>query len=84
MLEKKWTGNEKGPKKLGRGGKWDGVSRWKNWPRCREFARSLKLNSRKEWEIWCRDSRPLDVPSAPPKAYKEAWMGWGDFLGTGE
>ena len=27
--------------------------------------------------------RPSDIPSSPPIIYKEKWVSWGEFLGTG-
>ena len=76
-----------GPPRKGRGGGWDGVSRWLHFSRCRAFARSLKLKSRKEWQAWCKvpGQRPVDVPSRPDRTYAGVlgWKGYGDFLGTG-
>ena len=48
-------------------------------------ARSLELSSRMEWKVWCREGlRPLEVPSDPPRVYKDhGWQGWGHWLGTG-
>ncbi|MDC0154587.1 hypothetical protein OAJ02_07670, partial [Nitrosopumilus sp.] len=51
----------------------------------RKFARELKLKSRKEWEIYCKSGkRPDNIPNSPLNSYKNSgWVGWGDFLGTG-
>jgi len=55
----------------------------------REFARSLNLNSRSEWDSYCHGElpekgvRPLDIPVCPDSKYKDhGWAGWSDFLGT--
>ena len=77
-----------GPKKKrgGRGGGWDGVSRWRHFLRCRAYARSLKLKGVKEWQAWCKvpGQRPEDVPSSPERTYAGlGWQGYGDWLGTG-
>jgi hypothetical protein len=73
------------PRKRG-SGKWDGVSRWLHFSRCRAFARSLKLKSLKEWQAWCKvpGQRPVDVPSCPNVVYAGVlgWKGYGDFLGN--
>ena len=36
-----------------------------------------------ELREWCRDGqRPLNVPSAPHRTYKdEGWLSWADWLG---
>lgn len=48
----------------------------------RDFARTLKLNSKEEWFKFVRTKeKPNDIPSDPPKVYKDKWRGWNDFLG---
>jgi superfamily II DNA or RNA helicase len=49
----------------------------------REFARGLKLTSRKEWQRYSKsDKRPFDVPSCPNITFKDqGWNGWADWLG---
>ena len=48
-------------------------------------ARSLKLKSQNEWEVWCQNgARPNNVPSNPQRTYThEGWQGYGHWLGTG-
>ena len=48
-------------------------------------ARSLKLASVFEWNVWCKEGmRPAYLPSHPDRTYKGAgWQGWGHWLGTG-
>ena len=48
-------------------------------------ARSLKLKTLNEWEMWCKSGvREGNVPSAPHRTYKhEGWQGYGHWLGTG-
>ena len=73
------------PRRRGRK-KWDGVSRWRHFSRCRAFARSLGLKSQKKWRAWVKVSgqRPENVPTAPDRIYAGfGWKGYGDFLGTG-
>ena len=50
----------------------------------RTIARSLRLNSFKEWRQYCTSGNKRDVvPSSPELVYKEkGWKGWGDWLGT--
>jgi superfamily II DNA or RNA helicase len=50
----------------------------------REYARSLGLNSSREWYQKANEKSLLKgIPFAPYKIYKDQWEGWGDFLGTG-
>lgn len=56
----------------------------------REFARSLRLTSSKEWSKYCRGmlptlpSLPEDMSVRPDRTYKHrGWVGWGDWLGFG-
>ena len=50
----------------------------------REFARSLKLASGKEWIEYCKSGKkPKNIPSGPFKAYRNEWKGIDDWLGTG-
>ncbi len=51
----------------------------------REFARSLKLSSWKEWQLFAKSGDlPQEIPSNPDKAYKdEGWSGMPDWLGYG-
>jgi len=51
----------------------------------REFVRSLNLKNHTEWREWFKiGMRPSNIPTNPNKIYKnKGWLGWGDFLGTG-
>ena len=56
----------------------------------RDFARSLKLRSRSEWNSFCSGEMPElgllapDIPKCPEKTYStNGWNGIGDWLGTG-
>jgi len=61
---------------------------YRAWPSTRKFARSLELESRKQWELYAAGllpgypPRPSDIPSRPDRAYPDNWQGWKDFLGT--
>ena len=55
---------------------------WRSFEEAREFARSLKLNSGKEWVEYAKSGdKPKDIPSSPSGVYKTEWVSWGDFLG---
>ena len=45
---------------------------------------SLKIKSLREWKKFLKSNQlPKGIPRDPPSVYKKEWMGWGDFLGTG-
>lgn len=52
--------------------------------KARDFARALKLESRKEWVKLCTDvGVPHDIPKYPEEQYlHNGWIDWFDFLGT--
>ena len=63
---------------------WDRFSKLGRRPfaQAREWARTLGINS-SEWREFVKtDKKPLDIPSDPPKAYREEWTDWRDFLGA--
>jgi len=83
-------------------GKWKGYGDWlgtgvlgcRNRPKvsfdeARQFAQSLKLETRQEWFDYCKGKldrplpdKPVDVPAHPVGAYKNTgWTNWKDFLG---
>jgi len=45
--------------------------------------KALNLNSRGEWEKYCKSgNKPKNVPASPQYVYKnKGWKGWPDFLG---
>lgn len=51
----------------------------------REFVRSLKFSTFKDWKSYCKSGdRPFDIPSNPNKAYRlKGWISFGDWLGSG-
>lgn len=51
----------------------------------RTYAQTLGLKSKIEWAAYCKAGKKLiDVPSNPQRMYATSgWLGWGDFLGTG-
>ena len=63
---------------------------YRSFEEAREFARSLNLKTRKEWQKFCKGqmpekgSLPSDIPIKPNRTYaKSGWIGVGDWLGTG-
>ena len=56
-----------------------------SFEKAREFARSLNLKSKTEWEKYSKSSKkPDNIPADPREKYKNCgWINWGDWLGTG-
>ena len=49
----------------------------------REIVRSLNLRNQKEWLLYCKTTRPQNIPSDPKGVYKNnGWINLGDWLGT--
>lgn len=50
----------------------------------REFARSLKLKSWRDWRVFCKSpKRPADIPSTPKNTYEgKGWISPSDWLGA--
>jgi superfamily II DNA or RNA helicase len=50
----------------------------------REFARSLKLRTQRDWQLYCKStSLPSGIPSDPRRVYgKDGWRGFPDWLGS--
>ena len=50
----------------------------------REYVRKLGLKSQTQWREYCNSGKkPEDIPSYPEAAYDNEWIGYGDWLGTG-
>ena len=57
---------------------------WKPFKEAREYARSLGLNSVKEWDAHFKGKvKVVGIPIRPNIVYKGEWNSWGDFLGNG-
>ncbi len=57
----------------------------RDWKEAREFVQSLKLKNKNEWEKYYKSgNKPDDIPTDPGRYYKnKGWIGFGDWLGTG-
>ena len=50
----------------------------------RKLARSLNLKNANDWRKYCKSgNKPENISSVPYITYKNEWVSWGDFLGTG-
>lgn len=57
---------------------------WRLFKDAREWARASGAKSEADWRLLVkRPHFPRDVPKVPPVTYRDAWKGWGDWLGTG-
>jgi hypothetical protein len=63
---------------------------FKSFEEAKEFTGRLGITSESEWRSYVAGRMhhlppiPRDIPRAPHAAYKtRGWLGWGDFLGTG-
>ena len=58
--------------------------KYRSFSNARTFARNLELDSRTEWDNYCKSGKkPDDIPANPNIIYKKEWGGVGDWLGTG-
>jgi hypothetical protein len=58
--------------------------KYRSFEEAREYARSLGLKSQTEWVAWRQtDARPPDIPTNPHTIYTDEWVGYWDWLGTG-
>ncbi len=78
-------------------GQWKGIGDWlgtgkvanqlrkyKSFEDARKLIRSLKLTNKDDWIKYSKSgNKPEYIPSNPPRAYKQDWINWGDWLGTG-
>jgi hypothetical protein len=67
------------------GGRIRQQGRWRSFEEARTFAHSLKLKSKTEWDDYSKSvERPSGIPFNPDKVYGNAFLSWGDWLGTGQ
>ena len=51
--------------------------------KAREIVRNQNLQNQKEWALYCKTSRPENIPSSPNSVYKNSgWISLGDWIGT--
>ncbi len=68
---------------------------WKSWEHffgtekvsleeAEAYIRNEGITSKEKFREWSNSgNRPANFPSDPKKFYKDEWISWGDFLGTG-
>jgi hypothetical protein len=63
---------------LGRGKDWLGIKKkYLPFNMARKFARSLKLATQKDWQLYCKsNSLPSGIPRDPRRVYEKRRLGW--------
>jgi superfamily II DNA or RNA helicase len=57
---------------------------YRPFEQAKKYAQLLKLKNRNEWIKHSKSKIfPKDIPVAAMNTYKKNWIGWGDFLGSG-
>ena len=61
------------------------AKKFRDFESAREFTRKLGIKSKYDWKKYCESgNKPEDIPYSSDVIYKnKGWIGWGDFLGTG-
>ena len=60
------------------------IKQWRTFQNAKALMRELGIKTFNQFREWSRsEKRPDDFPSNPAKVYKEKWVNWGEFLGTG-
>ena len=65
---------------------WDRVAfgNWRPYEEAKKYAQLLKISNQQEWRSNAKSKNfPLDIPYNLAGVYKNHWISWGDFLGTG-
>jgi len=73
-------------------GDWLGTGRvanrnkkYRTFEESRKLVHLLKLKNVEEWNQYCTSgNKPDEIPNNPQRTYKQDWISWGDWLGTGK
>ena len=70
---------------LGSGRQADLYKKFRPFEEAREYIHSLGIKTQKEWNSYAKSGgdKPNDIPYKPLRTYKNEWISWGDWLGTG-
>ena len=61
-----------------------GKHKWRPFIAARAWAHEQRFASGTGWRGFCALGKmPSDIPRSPDYAYRDQWVSWGDFLGTG-
>ena len=57
---------------------------WMSFDEAKTFIQNFEIKSKGQFYKWLKSGqKPEHFPSVPEKFYKNEWISWGDFLGTG-
>ncbi len=66
------------------------IRKYRSFTEARDYVHKLKLKNTKDWTDYCKGKiprlklKPGDIPTSPERTYAdEGWLGYGDWLGTG-
>lgn len=57
-------------------------SGWMPFYEAKAFVHTLSLKRREDWVAWLKDNTLPDGIPRSPRAYKDDWLGWNDWLGS--
>jgi len=58
--------------------------KYRSFLNARKFVHSLKIKTKEEWTKYTKSTkRPEDIPTNPPRTYKDDWVSWENWLGSG-
>ena len=58
--------------------------KWRSFEDARKFVHTLKFSGQDAWREYTKSGKkPADIPVVPSKSYKDKWISWGDWFGTG-
>jgi hypothetical protein len=59
--------------------------KYRPFKRAKKYVVGLGMKNLGEWYEYCKSGdKPKDIPASPSHFYKgKGWIGWGDWLGTG-
>lgn len=62
-----------------------GSIKYRSFIECKRFIQTLNIKNNKEWRAYIKSgNKPIDIPSTPEYIYKDEWISYGDFFGTGK
>ena len=57
---------------------------WLPFEEARGNVWRLELKNVKEWNLYAKsENKPSNIPASPILIYRDFWLSWGDWLGTG-
>ena len=58
--------------------------KWKSFEEAQNYTQSLGIETYREWTKYSKSGhKPEDIPSNPAQTYRDEFLGYGNWLGTG-